>query len=64
MMNRLSPRELQILRRLAEGDSYKAIAQRFGIKVQTVNDHIKNLYRKLEVHSRAHAAARYLRWVR
>lgn len=63
-MDRLSQRELQVLARLAEGDSYKEIAQRFGISVQTVNDHIKNLYRKLEVHSRAHAAVRYLRWIR
>ncbi len=63
-MNRLSQRELQILARLAEGDSYKEIARRFGISVQTVNDHINSLYRKLEVHSRAHAAVRNLRWIR
>jgi len=51
----LTPRQLQVLSRLTEGDSYKEIAQRLGISVQTVNDHIKDVYRKLNVHCRAHA---------
>lgn len=60
-MNHLTVRERQILERLAAGDSYKEIAVRLGISVQTVNDHIKNLYRKLDVHSRGAATAQYFK---
>ncbi|MBV6493313.1 MAG: Transcriptional regulatory protein DegU [Turneriella sp.] len=51
----LTERENSILRRLSEGYAYKDIAQLAGISVHTVHTHIKNIYRKLEVHSRAEA---------
>lgn len=52
----LSPREREVLRRLARGLSIAAIAQEMGISPHTVGDHVKNIYRKLNIASRAEAA--------
>lgn len=54
----LSAREQGILEKLSEGYTYKEIAQIMGIAVGTVHSHIKNIYRKLEVNSRAQAVFR------
>jgi DNA-binding NarL/FixJ family response regulator len=51
----LSPRELEVLQGIAKGFSYQEIADIHGIKVNTVTSHVKNIYRKLEVHSRGQA---------
>lgn len=59
--SKLSHRENEILGLLINGLSYKEIADRCCISVQTLNSHIKNIYRKLEVHSRSELAARYRR---
>jgi ATP/maltotriose-dependent transcriptional regulator MalT len=53
----LTPRELQVLRRLATGESNKAIAARLGVSRRTVDRHVSNLYAKLDVSSRAAATA-------
>jgi DNA-binding CsgD family transcriptional regulator len=53
----LTPRELQVLRRLATGESNKAIAARLGVSRRTVDRHVSNLYTKLHVSSRAAATA-------
>jgi DNA-binding CsgD family transcriptional regulator len=47
----LTPREIDVLRLLALGCSYTQIADRLGVSLHTVASHIKNLYRKLDVHS-------------
>ncbi len=52
----LSPREREVLRQLARGISIAAIAQEMGISHHTVGDHVKNIYRKLNITSRAEAA--------
>lgn len=52
----LSPREREVLRQLARGISIAAIAQEMGISPHTVGDHVKNIYRKLNIASRAEAA--------
>ncbi|MBX3721784.1 MAG: response regulator transcription factor [Turneriella sp.] len=57
--NVLSEREHDILSRLSQGYSYKEIAQLAAISVHTVHTHIKNIYRKLEVNSRAEAVYRH-----
>ena len=49
---RLSDREAQVLKLLAQGYLNKEIANQLGIGQATVSTHIKNLYRKLAVHSR------------
>ncbi|UJW82351.1 LuxR C-terminal-related transcriptional regulator [Hydrogenophaga sp. SL48] len=48
----LSERETEVLRLVAQGYVNKEIAQRLTISPATVGSHIKNLYRKLAVHSR------------
>lgn len=57
----LTRREADILRLLCEGHSYKMIAAELHISRGTVHGHIKNIYRKLEVHSSSQAVARALR---
>lgn len=54
----LTPRELEVLRLLASGCSYWQAAARLGISPHTVVTHVKNAYRKLDVHSAAAAVMR------
>lgn len=51
----LTPREIDILWGIAKGFSYAEIASHLGLSKQTVPGHIKNIYRKLEVHTRSEA---------
>jgi two-component system nitrate/nitrite response regulator NarL len=53
---RLTPRESEVLTYLSKGFTIKEIANLMGIKWFTVNDHIKSIYKKLNVSSRAEAA--------
>lgn len=57
----LSPRETEILQSFADGLSYSDTAKQLGISRHTVADHVKNLYRKLTVNSRAGAVSKGLR---
>jgi two-component system nitrate/nitrite response regulator NarL len=52
----LTPRELEILCLLAEGQSNKVIARNLGISDGTVKLHVKSILRKLDLHSRVEAA--------
>ncbi|WP_309625724.1 LuxR C-terminal-related transcriptional regulator, partial [Methylibium sp.] len=52
----LTPRETEVLTYLSKGFTIKEIAGLTAIKWFTVNDHIKAIYRKLNVSSRAEAA--------
>ena len=52
----LTPREVEVLTFLSKGFTIKEIANLMSIKWFTVNDHIKSIYRKLNVSSRAEAA--------
>ena len=54
---KLSQRELEILQLVAVDDSSANISTKTSISVQTVATHIKNAYRKLNVHSRLQAVA-------
>ena len=56
-MQSLSPREREVLTFLAEGDSYKMIAERMQISYGPVNNHIKKIYEKLQVHSLGEAVS-------
>jgi DNA-binding NarL/FixJ family response regulator len=53
---RLTPRESEVLTYLSKGFTIKEIASLMGIRWFTVNDHIKSIYKKLNVSSRAEAA--------
>jgi two-component system, NarL family, nitrate/nitrite response regulator NarL len=55
---KLSPRELEVLRLMASGQSNKEIARSLGLSPDTIKDHLENLYRKLEVADRVTAAKR------
>ena len=57
----LSPRERQILEALGEGAAYKEIAETIGLSIHTVRMHIRGIYKKLHVHSRGQAIAKYMR---
>ena len=52
---KLTRREIDILWGIAKGFSYAEIAGHLGLSRQTVPGHIKNIYRKLEVHTRGEA---------
>ena len=58
---RLTLREKEILARIVEGDSNKMIAQLLFISEQTVPNHIRHIYEKLQVNSRAEAVTKTLR---
>ncbi len=63
-MRRLSARQIDILLRIAHGESNKEIAVGTGLEVQTIKNHVSRLLRKLEVRSRfdaARVAASYVR---
>lgn len=51
----LTDREKEVLDQLCKGKSYKMIADSLQISIDTVRHHIKNIYKKLEVHSLSEA---------
>ncbi len=51
----LSEKELQVIEQLVEGKNYSEIAELMFISPHTVKTHIKNIYRKMHVHTRASA---------
>ena len=55
----LSPREREVLELLARGYLYKEISESLHISVPTVNTHIRRIYEKLPVRSRAQAVAKF-----
>lgn len=48
----LTPRQAQIADALVEGLSYKMIADRLTVSTETVKDHIKKMYQKLQINSK------------
>ncbi len=58
-MVRLSPRESEVLGLLADGHAYKQIAETLGTSYSMVNHHLKQIYKKLGVHSRHEAVLKY-----
>jgi DNA-binding NarL/FixJ family response regulator len=55
---RLTPRELQALRILAEGRTNREIAEELDISISTVKRHVEQILKKLEASSRTQAATR------
>ncbi len=56
--NQLNDRELEILEQLAKGKSYAAIGKAVFLSVDGVRYHIRNIYQKLQVHSRSEAVSK------
>ncbi len=53
--NVLTPREMDVLRSIAEGNSNKEIAGKLSLTEETVKGHVKNILAKLGVNDRTHA---------
>ncbi|MFY7965832.1 MAG: response regulator transcription factor [Chitinophagaceae bacterium] len=56
-----TPREKQVVDELLKGLSYKEIASVLGISSTTVNDHLKNVYRKMGVRTKSELMRRILK---
>jgi len=57
----LTPHETRLLKLFVEGHNYKTAAAELGVSVNTVNFHVRNVYDKLQVHSRTEAVTKALR---
>jgi DNA-binding NarL/FixJ family response regulator len=57
--NPLSKRETEVLKHLADGNSYKMVADKLFLSFNTVNTHVKHIYEKLHVSSLGEAIAYY-----
>jgi DNA-binding NarL/FixJ family response regulator len=57
----LTTRELEVVRGIEDGLSYQLIADRHFISLDTVRSHIRNVYRKLQINSKAELLAQALR---
>lgn len=51
----LTEREKQVMKLLATGITYAAIAQQLEVSPETVKMHLKNIYRKLQVQNKIEA---------
>ena len=56
----LTPHETRLLKLFVEGHNYKTAAAELRVSVNTVNFHVRNIYEKLQVHSRSEAVAKAL----
>ncbi|MEL7162229.1 MAG: response regulator transcription factor [Bacteroidota bacterium] len=56
----LTERETEILRLICDGLNYRAVGERLFLSPHTVKTHLKNIYGKLHVHSRAEAVRKAL----
>jgi len=57
----LSPREIEVLRLIVDGNANKEIAHRLGIAEETVKTHVTNILAKLHVHDRTQAVSTALK---
>ena len=57
----LTPREKEVLTALVDGLDYKQIAERLFISFDTVRNHLRHIYEKLQVHSKSEAVAKALK---
>src|SRR2546428_24672 len=51
----LTPHETRLLKLFVEGHNYKTAATEIGVSINTINFHVRNIYSKLQVHSRSEA---------
>ena len=57
----LTKREQEILSLLAEGSNYAMVGEKLFISLDTVRNHIRHIYEKLQVHSKSQAVAKAMR---
>jgi DNA-binding CsgD family transcriptional regulator len=53
----VTPRELEVLALIADGNSTSEIAERLWITEETVRTHVRRLFERLEARTRAHAVS-------
>lgn len=58
---KLTPREIEVLQALSEGEPFKNIANQLFVTIDTVRYHSKNIYKKLNVNSKLGAVKKYLK---
>lgn len=59
--SKLTSREKEVVTLLSEGNNYYEIAETLFISIDTVRHHIRNIYKKLHVHSQSEAVAKAIR---
>jgi DNA-binding NarL/FixJ family response regulator len=57
----LTPHEIRLLKLFVDGHNYKTAAVELNVSINTINFHVRNIYGKLQVHSRSEAVAKALR---
>jgi DNA-binding NarL/FixJ family response regulator len=57
----LTPHETRLLKLLVDGHNYKTAAQELKVSVNTISFHMRNIYQKLQVHSKSEAVSKALR---
>jgi DNA-binding NarL/FixJ family response regulator len=57
----LTPHETRLLKLLVEGHNYKTAAAVIGVSYHTIHFHMRNIYDKLQVHSKSEAVSKALR---
>ena len=57
----LTDREMEVLKFLVDGMSYKMIAEKCFVSIDTVSSHVKNIYKKLQVHSKTEAVVKAIK---
>jgi DNA-binding NarL/FixJ family response regulator len=55
----LTSREIDIVNGIIEGLSYKLVADKLNISIDTVRKHIKNIYKKLHINSKSQLLQQY-----
>ena len=57
----LTPHEQRLLKMIVDGHTKKTAAEEIGVSVHTVSFHLRNVYEKLQVHSKSEAVAKAIR---
>jgi DNA-binding NarL/FixJ family response regulator len=57
----LTPHEIRLLKLFVEGHNYRTAAAELGVSVHTISFHLRNIYEKLQVHSKSEAVAKALK---
>jgi DNA-binding NarL/FixJ family response regulator len=57
----LTDREKEVLKYLVDGMSYKMVAEKCFVSLETISSHVKNIYKKLQVHSKSEAVGKAIK---
>ena len=59
----LTNREKEVVNGLLKGMSYKLIAEKMEISINTVRKHIRNIYSKLDINSKGQLVGKYIKFI-